>query len=128
MNPSSWAKSVPAALTMGACFKSGVGLVYVVPDSVLAWQAQWSQFGVERLLQSAHQRLALLAEDIRRETPLEIYISSGSVCTGILDVAYQQKVDLVVLASHRPAMKDHLIGAIAERVARYAPVSVMVVR
>ena len=39
-----------------------------------------------------------------------------------------KSADLIVLASHKPALKDYLLGANASRVVRSAPCSVHVVR
>ncbi|MES2700112.1 MAG: universal stress protein [Pseudomonadota bacterium] len=46
----------------------------------------------------------------------------------MLEIASTIEADLIVLASHRPQMKDFLIGENAERVVRHARLSVMVVR
>lgn len=52
----------------------------------------------------------------------------GRVFRGILEIASTIEADLIVLASHRPQMKDFLIGEHAERVVRHARLSFMVVR
>ena len=46
----------------------------------------------------------------------------------IIRIAERAEADLIVLASHRPEMKDYLIGANAASVARHARCSVLVVR
>ena len=52
----------------------------------------------------------------------------GGIGGGILHLAEQLEADLIVLASHRPEMRDWLIGANAARVVRHARCSVLVVR
>jgi nucleotide-binding universal stress UspA family protein len=55
-------------------------------------------------------------------------VRQGSIYSEILSVAREQQVDLIVMASHRPEMKDYLIGTNAARVVRHAACSVLVVR
>lgn len=126
--PSSWKKSVPSALSLSRCFGARVTFVYVVPGSVLGIHAQWSELGVRDILDSARHRLSRLADECAEGAEVEIYVASGSVYGGILEAAEQCGADLIVLASHRPEMKDYLIGANASRVVRHARCSVMVVR
>jgi universal stress protein F len=125
--PSSWENAAPAALALSRCFAARLTLTYVVPGSVLSLQAQWSELGVRQILDSARTRLARLA-DRCTEGVGETCVTSGSVYGGVLEAAEQCGADLIVLASHRPEMKDYLIGANASRVVRHARCSVMVVR
>ena len=59
--------------------------------------------------------------------------AEGAVVEGhsgrtILDWAADHKPDLIVIASHQPAMKDYLLGSTAAQVVRHAKCSVHVVR
>ena len=126
--PSSWSKAVPAALALAKCFGARCTLATVVEDSLAAREAQWSSIAFRELLATAGARLSLLVDDLRGDTPVETKVGTGSVGGGILDLADQVEADLIVLASHRPAMKDWLIGANASRVVRHSRRSVLVVR
>ena len=126
--PTSGVKSVPTALALGRCFGAGLSFVYVVPSMALTLQAQWSEPGVRHVLDSARTRLAALADELAGGIEGECYVAEGSVYAGILEAAEQLGADLIVLSSHRPEMKDYLIGADASRVVRHARCSVMVVR
>lgn len=126
--PSSWSKAVPVAISLAKCFNARCTLATVVEDSYLAREAQWSSIGVREILSTANARLSLLADDLRGEAPMETKVVTGSIGGGILDLADQVEADLIVLASHRPAMKDWLIGANASRVVRHSRCSVLVVR
>jgi hypothetical protein len=46
----------------------------------------------------------------------------------ILEAAEEAEADLIVVGSHRPAMKDYLLGTNASRVMRHARCSVLVAR
>jgi nucleotide-binding universal stress UspA family protein len=72
--------------------------------------------------------LGRLADELREGLPMETRVGTGSASRGILQLAEQVEADLIVLASHRPEMRDWLIGANASRVVRHARCSVLVVR
>ncbi|MDP4538149.1 universal stress protein [Qipengyuania sp. DY56-A-20] len=126
--PSSWAGAVPAGLALARCFGARITLGTIVPDSLATREAQWSGIGYRRLLDTAAARLASLAEELRGDAELATRVGSGPIARGILDLAQSVEADLIVLSSHRPEMKDWLIGAQAARVVRHARCSVMVVR
>jgi universal stress protein F len=126
--PSSWAKAVPVGLALANAFSAAITLCTVVPDRVAIQEAQWSRLAYQALLDSAKAELALLADEVRGETPMNVQVGMGSISGGILTIAEEVGADLIVLASHRPAMKDWLIGANASRVVRHARCSVLVVR
>ena len=46
----------------------------------------------------------------------------------MINVAKEIKADLIVMASHRPELRDYLLGPNAARVVRHADCSVLVVR
>lgn len=125
--PSSWEKVVPAALAMAKTFNASVTLCTVVPDSVARIEAQWSRLSYQALVDKAAAKLALLSDDFG-DQPLDSKVGMGSIYGGILAIAQDMDADLIVLSSHRPQMKDWLIGANAARVVRHAKCSVFVVR
>ncbi len=126
--PSSWHQAVPTALAMAKCFGAKVALVYVVSDVLLAAEAEWSGLALRRILDTAQARLRLLADEFKAEIGIEVHMATGRVYRGVLDIAEQNQADLIVMASHRPELKDFLIGENAERVVRHARCSVLVVR
>ena len=79
-------------------------------------------------METADARLRLIARDVGDGQDIATHVATGRVFRGILEIADTVKADLIVLASHRPQMKDFLIGENAERVVRHASLSVMVVR
>ncbi len=125
--PSSWEKAVPVARAMAETFEASVTLCTVVPDSVAAIEAQWSRLSYKALLDSASAKLGLLASELGG-TELATEVGMGNIAGGILSVAEKIEADLIVLSSHRPKMKDWLLGANASRVVRHAKCSVLVVR
>jgi nucleotide-binding universal stress UspA family protein len=59
----------------------------------------------------------------------KIIVTHGETIYGeILRVAEEAQSDMIVVGSHRPAMKDYLLGTNAGRVVRHARCSVLVAR
>lgn len=56
------------------------------------------------------------------------HVAHGTIYDEIMKVADKLKCDLIVMASHRPELKDYLLGPNAARVVRHAKQSVFVVR
>lgn len=124
--PSFWSKSLPTAVALSKSFGASLALVTVIPDLALIAGAEWSPIAYREMVDSLRARLAALADSL--EVPAGHHIETGSIYAGILAVRERIEADLIVLASHRPAMKDYLLGANAARVVRHAPCSVFVVR
>ena len=59
---------------------------------------------------------------------VEAEVRSGRSYKTILDVAEEKKVDLIIIASHRPGLQDYFLGSTAAKVVRHASCSVLVIR
>lgn len=126
--PDSWQHALPTAVALGRCFDATLALVTVVPDWSLVLQAQWSPIAFREFVDVATARLATLAGSVADAGDVGHHVETGGVYGGILAVAERIGADLIVLSSHRPEMKDYLLGANASRVVRHARCSVFVVR
>ncbi|QFI62809.1 universal stress protein [Qipengyuania flava] len=126
--PSSWQKPIATALALADCFGAKVALAYVVPDTVLMLQAQWSVSSVRAIMEDARIKLMKVTRDHAADRDLEEIVRSGPVYAGLIEAGETFEADLIVLSSRRPEMKDYLLGANASRVVRHAKCSVMVVR
>jgi nucleotide-binding universal stress UspA family protein len=72
-------------------------------------------------------------EIIARECGLEsrrvsFTVRQGGIYHEVLEEAKAVGADLIVMSSHRPAMRTYFLGSNAGHVVRYAPCSVLVVR
>lgn len=65
------------------------------------------------------------ASDLRPQLAASL---GPSIYAEILGIAEEAGADLIVVGSHRPAMKDYLLGTNAGRVVRHAKCSVLVAR
>lgn len=126
--PDSWAAIVPTAISMVVANQARLTLCTIIPDVRAMIEAEWSAIAYRQMVDTARARLATLAEEFPGVAGPRIEVGSGSIWRGIVELASQAKADLIIMASHRPAMKDYLLGANAVSVVRHAPCSVMVVR
>lgn len=80
-------------------------------------------------MEEARKRLeAMVVERFPERNDVSPLISHGIIYREILRVADDCSIDLIVMASHRPDLKDYLLGPNAARVVRHANCSVLVVR
>lgn len=71
---------------------------------------------------------AFTAKHLPKGTRVQHIVAHGNIYEEILEAANKIDVDLIVIGSHRPALKDYLLGPNAARVVRHARQSVLVVR
>lgn len=76
--------------------------------------------------QLARDRLASVASDNGIEA--EIEVRTGYSYNTILEVAEQDKAELIIIGSHRPGYSDYFLGSTAAKVVRHAKCSVYVIR
>lgn len=73
-------------------------------------------------------RLAELARRVSGTEGAKVEVVEGNAATRILDRAEKLGIDCIVIASHRPGLRDWFLGSTAARVVRHAPCSVLVLR
>ena len=79
--------------------------------------------------QSAEEALAIIAKEAGIEpSRITTVVRQGGVYHEVLEEAKAIDSDLIVMSSHRPAMKTYFLGSNAGHVVRYARCSVLVVR
>jgi len=83
----------------------------------------------ENYLHEARIAIQSRLEEIASETPnAQGVLIEGHSGRSILDWAESHSVDLIIVASHHPSMKDLLLGSTASQVVRHANCAVHVVR
>ncbi len=85
-------------------------------------------FEEKSLAEAAKQLDDFIAKNIPSEIASQAIVANGTVYEEILRTAERIGCDLIVMASHRPELKDYLLGPNAARVVRHANCSVLVVR
>jgi nucleotide-binding universal stress UspA family protein len=127
---SSWNRALPTAVEYARAFGSTLHVVTVAPDFATPFVGQFFPEGyakevADKLLETLH---AFVKSHVPADVPVQHIVSEGTVYQEILRVAAQIGADLIVMASHRPELKDYLLGPNAARVVRHAECSVLVVR
>ena len=105
-------------------------VICVVPDygtSMVGsfFPADHAKDMIEHATKALHEFTAKHAPE---GTRIQHIIAHGNIYEEIIAAADQCKADLIVIGSHRPALKDYLLGPNASRVVRHARQSVLVVR
>src|SRR5262245_12471405 len=78
---------------------------------------------------SAEESITRLARESGLESArLSTVVRQGGIYHEVLEEAQLMDADLIVMVSHRPALKTYFLGSNAGHVVRYATCSVLVVR
>jgi nucleotide-binding universal stress UspA family protein len=127
---SSWTKALPTAVEMCKTFGSTLHVMNVVPDFGMAVVGTYFPEGFEqKALEGAREELHnFVRQKVPEGVPVQHIVGHGTVYDEILRVAHEIKADLILLAAHRPELKDFLLGPNAARVVRHFDGSVLVVR
>lgn len=125
----SWRKPLHEALILLG--QGGVlHVASVLPDFGLAQVSGY--FGRDYEKQALHALGEALTDWVNANVPegIEVHphVLHGTIYDEILRAADKLGVDTIIMGSHRPALKDYLLGPNAARVVRHARCSVYVVR
>ena len=126
---SSWEHALPQAIELVADSRGSVTVVTVVRSFELTLEGVQLPMQLEQILANTRSRLAhIVAEYARMRGEIEQQVRVGSIAREIIAAAMERSADLILMASHRPEMRDYLIGPNAVHVAQHAPCSVLVLR
>jgi nucleotide-binding universal stress UspA family protein len=121
--------AIATAVTMAKSSGGSVKLINVLPMTpVMLAEYVPADFDTQQRT-SAEEALAIIA----RECGLEVArvswaVRQGGIYHEVLEQAKAINADLIVMSSHRPAMRTYFLGSNAGHVVRYAKCSVLVVR
>ena len=79
-------------------------------------------------MRSERELRTIVSNDVPSDVSVSTKVGHGSVYREILRIAQEEQVDLILMAAHRPGIRDHLIGPKAARVVSHSRCSVLVVR
>lgn len=127
---SSWKIALPVVLELAQAFKPRLHIMTVVPHFGMGIVGQFFPSNMEdQLIKGATDALHQFTEAyIPAEIPVRHVITQGTVYESIIETADRVEADLIVMAAHRPELKDYLLGPNAARVVRHSRRSVLVVR
>jgi len=128
--PDGAANSAEAAVSMARAHGAVLHLLNVVPDAGMAIvSASLAPDHMSHAVEVAEEALTKWAEaTMPEDVDYKIHMAEGTVYDQIIKAADRLAIDVIIVGSHRPELKDYLIGPNAARVARHADQSVFVVR
>tara|TARA_E500000318_G_scaffold45484_1_gene43006 strand:- start:3030 stop:3455 length:426 start_codon:yes stop_codon:yes gene_type:complete len=126
----SWSKALPLAISNAEMHGATLSVMTVVPDFGMSLVGQYfPKDHIEKVMKEANKRLHELASaSVPAGMQVQHIVRQGTVYEMVLLTAKEIEADLIIIASHRPALKDYLLGPNAARVVRHANCSVLVVR
>ena len=125
-----WRKPLLSAVELARKFVAQLHVITVVRDVEAILQAKAAPLAYELIAGDLEQQLARLIRQVDASDlhPKILVAHGASIYAEILGAAEEAESDLIVVGSHRPAMKDYLLGTNASRVMRHARCSVLVAR
>ncbi len=123
-------KALQAALQQAKSTGATLHIMTAVPDFGLSMVGSFFPKDYEaQAIQAVKDKLhAYVAEKVPEGIAVQHIVGHGPIYDEILRCADECNADLIIMASHRPELKDYLLGPNAARVVRHAKMSVMVVR
>lgn len=121
--------AIAQAAMFSQTFGASVRLLNVMPMTpVMLAEYVPADFDTQQR-DSSEQALAQVAASCGIEPArISSVVRQGGIYHEILEEAVAIKADLIVMTSHRPAMRTYFLGSNAGHVVRYAKCSVLVVR
>ncbi len=125
---SSWRKAIPVAAELAIKFEAELVIATVV-GAIDSGLLSYFPPAYQWLHENAQEKLNAIAKRCVPDTVKPtLVVGDGSISREIIRIGKELGVDLIVMASHRPEMKDYLVGPNAGAVVRHAACSVLVVR
>lgn len=118
------------AADLAKFYGASLSVVTVIPDYTMSIVGSFFEDGtMSKAVEAANKQLHQFVQQTLPDFgPVQHIIEVGTVYEMILDAIERSKADLVVMGAHKPNLTDRLMGPNAARVARAAPVSVLVLR
>ena len=123
-------KALSKAVELGKPTGATLHVLTVLPGYGMSVVSQYfpEDFEEKRLAEATRHLQGFIADKVPKGVKTQAIVASGTIYEEILRVAATINCDVIVMASHRPELKDYLLGPNAARVVRHADCSVLVVR
>lgn len=127
---SSWVRALPVAERLATNYGATLNVVAVVPTMGMSLVGSFfpSDFEQKALAVAKSKIDDVVAKVTKSPADVSTHVAHGTIYEEILTAANQLGCDLIVMTSHRPELKDYLLGPNAARVMRHAKQSVFIVR
>jgi nucleotide-binding universal stress UspA family protein len=121
--------AIEAAVVLARASQGEIRLLNILPTTpVMLAEYVPPDFDLQQQ-KSAEEALTIIANECGLEPGrAKAVVRQGGIYHEILEEAKAMQADLIVMSSHRPAMRSYFLGSNAGHVVRYAVCSVLVVR
>ena len=121
--------AVATAVEMAKSAGGSVRLINVLPMTpVMLAEYVPPDFDAQQR-KSAEEAMGIIARESGLDPAhISVTVRQGGIYHEVLEEAKAINADLIVMSSHRPAMRTYFLGSNAGHVVRYAKCSVLVVR
>ncbi len=125
---SSWKEALPVAIDQAQHTGGELHIVTVVPEEPpqLAWLPD--DYSAKMIAYAETKLGELVKAQVPEGMKVTHHVRQGSIYSEVVNLARDIEIDLIVMASHRPELKDFLLGPNAAKVVRHAMCPVLVVR
>ena len=128
-DPDSWQQALPVAVDLVRQSGGSLHVVTVAPAVSSRLGAYFPEDANRTIVeQTAADLRAFVAEHVPAGIHVQDIVAQGGIHHELLATADTIDADLIVMGSHRPAIRDYLLGANAAHVVRHTPRSVLIVR
>ncbi|TCP60269.1 nucleotide-binding universal stress UspA family protein [Rhodovulum bhavnagarense] len=124
------AKVLKRAAELAKCFGASLSVVTVIPDYGMSIVGSYFHEGtMKKAVRAANDQLhAFVADTLPDFGKVQHIVEVGNIYEMVLDAVKRSRADLVVMGAHKPDIIDRFQGPNSARVARYAKISVLIVR
>ena len=128
--PETQQNALDAALAQVKLSGGALHIVTVVPEYGVGMVASYFPPDFEKnVIKHANESLHdYVKAHVPKGVPVQHIVAHGTIYREIIHYAEKVGADLIVMASHRPELKDYLMGPNASQVVKHADCSVLVVR
>ncbi len=127
---SSWVKTIPTAVNLCQSTGARLNLLTVIPDFGMSIVSQHfpKDYAKNAMAETLTKLGVFASEHVPDGIKRSLIVAQGTIYEEIIKAGNEVSADLVIVASHRPSLKDYLLGPNASRVVRHFKRSVLVVR
>jgi nucleotide-binding universal stress UspA family protein len=125
-----WKKPLQLAIELARAGGGTLHVMSVLPDFGSSVVASYfdKDFEGAALMDMTGQVKSFVSRNVPSDVRAKPHVAHGSIYDEIMRAADKLGCDAIVMAAHRPELKDYLLGPNAARVVRHASQSVLVVR
>ncbi len=125
-----WEGALEHAVSLARQHGASLHVLAVIPDFGMPLVGSFfpDDFSNNALSEATANLTRFVADNLPDDLDVMTHVKHGTAYKEILACADSVGADMIVMASHRPEMRDYLLGPNASRVTRHAKQSVTVIR